>query len=253
MHEEHPNFITPPDDVILWRYMDVGRFIALLDSKGLYFARVHELGDPWEAAWPSGLKERAVEMLGASGEIFDYYQMAASQAVVSCWHENERESVAMWRLYTTGLEGVAVKTTIGHLKRALGEEPCSVTIARVLYIDHEADDDGLAPNFNVLGPLFCKRRSFQHEREVRAVIANPDEAKLKKVIAEQQPDLGHTFTVSSSGLDRGLLVPVDMSVLVQSIVVSPQFPSWAIEALQRVIERSGLVVTAESSDLLKRP
>jgi hypothetical protein len=79
MYEVHPQFETPPDAASLWRYMDVGRFIAFLDSKALYFARIHELGDPWEAAWPKGLKRRAVESLGASGQMFDYYQTAASQ------------------------------------------------------------------------------------------------------------------------------------------------------------------------------
>jgi hypothetical protein len=53
MYEAHPNFQTPPDDVILWRYMNVGRFIDLLESKELYFARLHELDDLWEA--PLGL------------------------------------------------------------------------------------------------------------------------------------------------------------------------------------------------------
>jgi hypothetical protein len=79
MYSAHPQFITPDDNVTLWRYMDVARFLAFIQSKSLYFARVFELGDPWEAAWPSGLKRRAVEELGASGQIFGYYQLAAAQ------------------------------------------------------------------------------------------------------------------------------------------------------------------------------
>lgn len=34
----------------LWRYMDVARFLDLIDQKQLYFARLHELGDSWEGA-----------------------------------------------------------------------------------------------------------------------------------------------------------------------------------------------------------
>jgi hypothetical protein len=34
----------------LWRYMDLGRFLALIDQKALYFARLHEFEDPWEGA-----------------------------------------------------------------------------------------------------------------------------------------------------------------------------------------------------------
>src|ERR1700733_1393310 len=205
----------PPDHVILWRYMDIGRFIALLDSKALYFARLHELGDPWEAALPSGLTQRAAKIFGASNNVSEYYRMISAQAVVSCWHENEHESVAMWRLYTSGSEGVAIKTTIGQLKKALSDSSWTVTIGWVRYIDHGTDDDGLAPILNVLGPVFCKRRSYQHEYEVRAVIADPDEPGYMEVINELNPTVGQTFTVPSSRGNRGLLVPVDLSVLIQ--------------------------------------
>jgi hypothetical protein len=159
----------------------------------------------------------------------------------------------MWRLYTSGSEGVAIKTTIGHFKKAIERDVRAVTIGRVRYIDHNTDDDGLAPSFNVLGPLFCKRQSFRHEREVRAVIANPDEAEFREALSQIKPVLGQTLTVPWPMGQGGLAVPLDISTLVQKIVVSPQFPEWAIGALQKVIERSNLRVIAESSDLLKRP
>jgi hypothetical protein len=73
------------------------------------------------------------------------------------------------------------------------------------------------------------------------------------MIAAQQPVLGHSFTVSSSIRSGGLMVPVDMSMLIKSIVVTPQFPSWAIQALERVVKRSSLIIDVQSSDLLKRP
>src|ERR1017187_2968717 len=46
-----------------------------------------------------------------------------SRALISCWHENEGESVAMWKLYVSGREGVAIKTTVGRLERALTAKP----------------------------------------------------------------------------------------------------------------------------------
>lgn len=253
MYEPHTSFETPSDNVTLWRYMDVARFLALLQNRAIYFARVRELGDPWEAAWPTGLKQRVVEQIGDPGVVHEYYQMGIANAVVNCWHENERESVAMWRLYTSGAEGAAIKTTVGQLKRSLAHEVRAVTIGRVQYIDHGVDDDGTAPAFNVLGPLFCKRLSFQHEREVRAIIANPDEPELQDAVAKLQPVPGQTFTVHSTLGERGLAVPVDLSLLIRGIVVSPQFPSWSIGALQRVVEGHGLSITVESSDLLRQP
>jgi|HubBroStandDraft_1064217.scaffolds.fasta_scaffold165307_2 hypothetical protein len=61
-----------------------------------------------------------------------------SRALISCWHENDRESVAMWRLYVSGREGVALKTTVGRLRRVLAENSETwrrPTIGRVRYED----------------------------------------------------------------------------------------------------------------------
>jgi len=253
MYEPHRRFETPPDDVPLWRYMDVGRFIALALDRKLYFARLHELDDPWEGARPFGLRKRMVEMVGESGPIYDYYRIAASEAVVSCWHENDRESVAMWRLYTSGSEGVAVKSTVGRFKRSVAQEGRAVTIAKVQYIDHGIDDDGLAPEIDMLSPIFCKRRSYEHEHEVRAIISIPDEVERQIAISKIPPALVGEPAASSALGDRGLAVPVDLSALVERIVASPHFPSWAMAALQQVIHFSGLAVVVEPSDLLNRP
>jgi hypothetical protein len=233
--------------------MDVGWFVALLVDRELYFARLHELDDPWEGVQPLGLSRRLVKMAGDSGPIYDYYRIVASQAVVSCWHENDHESVAMWRLYTSGMEGVAIKTTVGQLKKSLAHEGRAVTIGRVQYIDHRIDDDGLAPAIDMLSPIFCKRRSYEHEREVRAVIATPDEAERRIAIARIPPALVHESTESPSLGGRGLAVQVDLAALVKNIIVSRYFLSWAMPALQQVIDGSGLGVLAEPSDLLDAP
>jgi hypothetical protein len=233
MYVAHPQFETPPEEAGLWRYMDWARFIAFIQTRKLYFARIRELDDPWETALPEGLKHRAVKTLGASEQIYDYYQLAAGQAVVSCWHESTYESVAMWRLYTTGAEGVAINTTVGRLKQALGTDTPEVIIGRVQYIDHAADDDGLAPTFNVLGPLFCKRQSFQHEREVRAVIPNPDEAELRKAVAQIQPEPGQIVTVPVRLGNGGLSVSVDVELMLQRIVVRHDFLNGRLWACRR--------------------
>lgn len=34
----------------LWRYMDLAKFLALLEDRALYFARADKLGDPFEGA-----------------------------------------------------------------------------------------------------------------------------------------------------------------------------------------------------------
>src|SRR5712691_6639484 len=71
-----------------------------------------------------------------SVRVVSLFKSVAEHAVLNCWHENEHESVAMWSLYTTGREGVAIQTTIKRLKDAFQAEQCGVTIARVRYVDY---------------------------------------------------------------------------------------------------------------------
>jgi hypothetical protein len=47
-YAEHPVCETPKDEVVLWRYMDFVKFIALLDSSELRFTRLDHLDDPRE-------------------------------------------------------------------------------------------------------------------------------------------------------------------------------------------------------------
>ena len=37
MYEESPFCNPPPDDAVLWRYMDFTKFVSVLDKKALFF------------------------------------------------------------------------------------------------------------------------------------------------------------------------------------------------------------------------
>ncbi|MFN8224152.1 MAG: hypothetical protein U0R50_13000 [Gaiellales bacterium] len=55
----HPVFNAPPDDTVVWRYIDLAKLISLLDHRALYFARADTLGDPHEGALPAPTSEAA--------------------------------------------------------------------------------------------------------------------------------------------------------------------------------------------------
>ena len=46
MYAEHGSFRPPPEEAVLWRYMDFTKFVSLLSTNALYFARADTLGDP---------------------------------------------------------------------------------------------------------------------------------------------------------------------------------------------------------------
>jgi hypothetical protein len=53
MFEEHPVF-QPPDNptIHIWRYIDLPKYISLLNDKALYFCRMDKLIDRFEGSLP---------------------------------------------------------------------------------------------------------------------------------------------------------------------------------------------------------
>ena len=61
MISEHSSFEPPADrDVSVWRYMDLAKFLWMLQKNALFFARADQLGDPYEVAREIRVKSEAV-------------------------------------------------------------------------------------------------------------------------------------------------------------------------------------------------
>jgi hypothetical protein len=116
MHD-HEAFFPPNENRTIWRYLDFTKYVSLLETKQLYFPRADQFEDPYEGAWSSegvrwlrdpqrngGLPLRAVEKL-----ISDTDQQR-KKMFISCWHANEQESAAMWKLYLQSNEGMAIRS-----------------------------------------------------------------------------------------------------------------------------------------------
>ena len=194
MFEEHPTFVAPENHRgKIWRYMDFTKFVSLLDKQALFFARLDKLDDPFEGSCPRmNVEARPAQIeswLGGNPEGHDgcnvrekaaavsrgfsfWYQVQRRWIGVNCWHLGERESAAMWRLYLKSNEGIAVQSTYCRLRDALARASETVWIGRVRYLDY---DEEMIWESNGLAPIVCKRRSFQHEKELRAVIWHPPE------------------------------------------------------------------------------
>lgn len=81
------------------------------------------------------------------------------------------------------------------------------------------------PESNPLAPFLYKRKSFQHEHEVRALIPMGDLRELQK-----DP---HLNSVPLTGLWQ----TVDLKCLVEKVYVAPDAPTWFFELVKRVTER----------------
>ena len=133
--KKHPVFKKPENEnAKIWRYMDFTKFVSMLDTKSLYFTRIDLLEDKFEGSVPksfySSMSSEKIEMLKAfypksyksrikksektalkkSKKNLEINLARRKWTFVNCWHVNEDESAAMWKLYLKSNEGVAIQT-----------------------------------------------------------------------------------------------------------------------------------------------
>lgn len=161
---------------------------------------------------------------------------------ISCWHMNEHESAAMWSLYARDGRGVAVRSTFQRLKASLSTAPETVSIGVVKYIDYTS---GYIDETNFLAPFIHKRLSFQHERELRAIILRRPE--------EHYEENGHTLPGPNEGGPTGMSVAVALKDLVTSVYVHPDAPTWFSALVLAVARKYDLPAPVETSKLAARP
>ncbi|MFA3028473.1 DUF2971 domain-containing protein [Acinetobacter pittii] len=158
--------------------------------------------------------------------------------LVNCWHQNEFESEAMWRLYSENNKGIAIQTTFQNLVDSIDDQ--RIFLSEVKYMNFH--DENLEPKDCVvngyLGPLL-KRKSFEHEKEVRLFFQ--PENDLEMLSAKEFSYKGQSFKV-------------DISKLISKIYISPYADDLFANSVKEVLVRFGINNSQIiHSDLLKKP
>ena len=180
--------------------MTFEKYVSLLDQRALFFPKVSALvkEDPFEGS----LTKSVHSWLATLDDPTIFYKALCeyrNRVLVNCWHENAHESAAMWKLYGNS---VAIRTTCGRLRDSLIDSQPAYVV-RVSYDDYnEVELPMTTPeipmryfyDFHLL-----KRRSFEHEREVR-VITTPYDPPIE---------------------DKGTFYKVNVGMLIESVFVAP--------------------------------
>jgi hypothetical protein len=251
MYKEHPVFIQPEDENIkVWRYMDFTKLISLIDSQCLYFTRVDKLNDPFEGSYPQlNVLGRMLlnkisspmprdqflrENINVSKSNKDWVRFAA----VNCWHMNEDESAAMWSLYLKSNEGVAIQSTYTRLKKSIIDDE-DVYLGTVKYIDYKKES---IKSNNTFARYVHKRKSFDHEREVRAMVSKFPPGNTDA-----------SYDISQETIHHGLNIKVDLKTLIENIYIAPTAPVWLADLIRDVIKKYGYEFNVKQSDLNANP
>lgn len=261
MHKEHPVFEKPEDENgKIWRYMDFTKFVSMIDRKALFFTKVDRLDDKFEGSlskiyYPPLSPERKAFLEKAfSKELLEYIKKQNTEfnkalrkwTVVNCWNMSECESAAMWKLYLKSDEGVAVQSTYRKLADSFRDyKENDIWIGVVKYIDYEKE---IIPFGNAYYPYVYKRKSFEHEKELRAVISKfPLEAMPSKGLLNQE-----NFSDREVFPDS-LEVHIDLEMLVERVYISPTAERWFEELVSSVMKKYGFDKPFTKSSLASDP
>ncbi|MEZ5778917.1 MAG: hypothetical protein R3E44_11215 [Paracoccaceae bacterium] len=245
---EHECFPQPENPKIrVWRYMDFTKFVSFIFSQQLHFSRLDLLGDNWEGAVTKATLELEKSIFDTIDIPEEEKKASASQYVetmkrtrlnarlcqyANCWHMNNHESAAMWKLYSSSNESIAIQSTFEKLSECL---PSKAYLGTVTYVDYTSD---AIPNGNLFYYSMYKRASFSHECEARAIIIDTEEAL--KAHDNQETALA-------------LKVPMNANTLIETVHVSPKSMPWFHDVVREVIKRSNFKFPVLRSNLLDDP
>lgn len=240
MKGRHPAFSPPADPSIrIWRYMDFTQFVSMLEEKGLLFTRADLLIDKFEGTMSRPLYD-FLERHSDAEQHAGLLRLTKGWSFVNCWHMNEFESMAMWEVYSTSKESVCVQTTYARLREALAED---VYIGMVNYISYERDK---IPAGNTFWPLVHKRKSFEHERELRAAWSD------LVSVSSAGPEVASGAKYQSAP-QSVVWKQVDLGALIENVYVSPDAGPWFQALVRKVLKTYGSNLPVERSDLAAEP
>ncbi|MBO9586156.1 MAG: DUF2971 domain-containing protein [Flavobacterium sp.] len=227
MYLKNPNIKLPDDpDTIVWKYLDLSKFLDLLLSKKLFMSRSDKFEDQYEGTFSEPTYEEIKKLAVDNPEFLNYYKTHREKVAISSWHINEYESFAMWQIFTKNNEGLAIQSTIGRLQKAVKpENNFDQYIGEVNYIDYKKE---YIPFEDLFFPFLFKRKSFQYEREVR-ILSDTSKSDIK--------------------LNDGLKINVDINQLIEKIYIHPKSENWYKKLVIELVERLGFGFEIEKSDL----
>jgi hypothetical protein len=213
--------------------MNLAKFISMLQDEALHFARADRMADEFEGSISKPTFSIRRAALAGIPDI-DFENLNAHMAharkdfrkyvYLNCWHMNEGESAAMWDLYLGGEpQGVAIRSTYRRLCESITDER-PVDIGTVKYVDYDVET---VPDGNALHPYVYKRKSFEHEHEIRALH-----------LGHQVVGGGDSGRAAPLGLD---VVPIraDLDRLVEAVYASPKAKDWFERLIRNELGRYG--------------
>jgi hypothetical protein len=218
----------------------MNRFLELIENKKFYFASANQFKDPFEGAvaiqpFDFPIDPRYSEL--------DHVEKAFAElkklTKISCWHIENHESDAMWKLYSGMGKGVAITSTPKKIEVSLEPYRIKPTYgieelwgANVSYIDLMQE----RLKVSMLERFFYKHNAFSWEKEFRLAIS----VRTAEEFGVEVPE-------------DGINVNATIDTLLEEIHIGPSLNDSERTEVIKVCDSLGFGNRVKVSSLLGRP
>lgn len=219
MFSKHPAFEDPENDKLkLWRYIELENFTSLIKTSELYFRRADYFRneDPFEGTYPKVEYNYSLKRVGQE-VTRNLFEITSKDTFLNCWHLNNNENLAMWKLYSKNDKGIALQTDIQSFKDSFENSDRTIFAGKIQYIDYEKDHYYGQSGYNYTkGNGFTayihKRIIYDYEKEYRAICTDPN------------------------GKDKnGLKIKITLDKLIHNIFLAPNTSDASFELATKIV------------------
>lgn len=260
----------------LYKYMDLEKFLSLIVRRELCFCNQSGLKniDPYEGAMTKDelFQERIVknileyikesnrfkeinitnedECLSINKDNIDEYRIYNDDIYyIDCWHINENESLAMWKVFSNNKNSIAIRTTKEKLINSIIDDQREIYFKEVDYKDLSCGETEISSpiktiylgqdkklyiesgdrfKWSVDTGLLRKAKYYEYEKELRLYFKDIDNNELTKFIK------------------------VDLNYMIDEIIISPNCDEWFLNILNNILKKYDLNIEVKFSDIRQR-
>ena len=247
-------FKYPSDNYLLVKYLDITKFISLLQRESLFFCRLDILEDHFEGTTSSLNQEKRYEYFAnqhnyISGDpkltdreiVENVHKLNQEEekfkklVCVSCWNKSKNESAALWKIYSDLNKGIMITSKVRNIIEAFSETSENIEFTEVVYINYNTD---IMPDSSKWDTIYHKHKAYEYENEVRLIFT-------------QNFDTTLTYDWNKEEVQEGKYISLEIRDLIDEIIISPYAPQWFFELVKDIIQKYGLNKPVMASELSK--
>lgn len=238
-----PPIFYPKSNYQIVRYLDISKFISILQKGALFFCRLDIMQDHFEGSIPSreyqyrwdfieglhrkdsNFKKKTVEEIQLDVKnLYITNERIKSVTCISSWNISNSESAALWKIYLDFKQGIMIVSKISSVISAFNQTKEDILMSETKYIDYENETfSGL----NTITPIIHKHRVYEYGKELRLIHTLPYES-------------GTRYDWSKEQVQTGKYLKVDVNSLIDTIIISPYAEKWFTELITDLCKKYNL-------------